>query len=212
MLWAAAKGGVRRLVFASSSSVYGDDPNLPKVEGVEGMPLSPYAVSKIVGEKYLQTFAKTFGLSTVSLRYFNVFGPRQDPFSQYAAAIPLFITRILEGRAPVIYGDGEQSRDFTFVDNIVEANLRAAEAPGLSGEAFNVACAERITVNALTARIGQLLRRPVEPVYEPPRPGDIKHSFADIGRAVARMNFHPQILFDEGLKRTIQWYKERAKP
>lgn len=211
MLWAAAKGGVRRLVFASSSSVYGDDPNLPKVEGVEGMPLSPYAVSKIVGEKYLQTFAKTFGLSTVSLRYFNVFGPRQDPFSQYAAAIPLFITRILEGRAPVIYGDGEQSRDFTFVDNIVEANLRAAEAPGLSGEAFNVACAERITVNALTARIGQLLGRPVEPVYEPPRPGDIKHSFADIGRAVARMNFQPQILFDEGLKRTIQWYKERAK-
>ncbi|MCX6561633.1 MAG: SDR family oxidoreductase [Candidatus Aminicenantes bacterium] len=212
MLWAAAKGGVRRLVFASSSSVYGDDPGLPKVEGNEGRPLSPYAVSKWVGEKYLQTFAVTYGLSTVSLRYFNVFGPRQDPFSQYAAAIPLFITRILAGQSPVIYGDGEQSRDFTFIENIIEANIRAAEAPGLAGEALNVACAERITVNALTARIGEILGRPARPVYEPPRPGDIKHSFADISRAVARINFHPLVLFDEGLRRTVQWYKERAKP
>lgn len=211
ILWAAAKGGVRRLVFASSSSVYGDDPRLPKVEGAEGMPLSPYAVSKIVGEKYLQTFAKTYGLSTVSLRYFNVFGPRQDPHSQYSAAIPLFITRILKGQAPVIYGDGEQSRDFTYVDNIVEANLIASEAPDLGGEAFNVACAERITVNALTARIGEILELPAAPVYEPPRPGDIKHSFADIARFKARTNFRPLILFDEGLRRTIQWYKERAQ-
>ncbi len=208
MLWAAAKGGVGRFAFASSSSVYGDDPRLPKVEGAEGMPLSPYAVSKWVGEKYLQTFAKTFGLSTVSLRYFNVFGPRQDPASQYAAAIPLFITRILRGQSPVIYGDGEQSRDFTFVENIIEANLRAAETPGLAGQAFNVACAERITVNALVARIGEILGLPAKAAYEPPRPGDIKHSFADIGRAVAGMGFEPRVLFDEGLRRTIAWYKE----
>jgi nucleoside-diphosphate-sugar epimerase len=210
VLWAAAQGGVRRLVFASSSSVYGDHPSLPKVEGVEGMPLSPYAVTKAAGEKYLQTFAKTFGLSTVSLRYFNVFGPRQDPMSQYAAAIPLFITRVLKGQAPTIYGDGEQSRDFTYIDNIVEANVLAAETPGLSGEAFNVACAERITVNALTARIGEILGRPVPPVYEPPRPGDIKHSFADIGRFQARTGFRPLVLFDEGLRRTVEWYKEKA--
>ncbi len=211
MLWAAAKAGVRRLVFASSSSVYGDHPALPKVEGVEGMPLSPYAVTKAAGEKYLQTFARTFGLSTVSLRYFNVFGPRQDPQSQYAAAIPLFITRILKGQAPIIYGDGEQSRDFTYIDNIVEANLIAAETPGLAGEAFNVACAERITVNALTARIGEILGRPVQPAYEPPRPGDIKHSFADISRFQARTGFRPLVLFDEGLRRTVEWYKENAR-
>lgn len=209
ILWAAAKAKSRRLVFASSSSVYGDDPHLPKVEGREGLPLSPYAVSKWAGEKYLQTFAKTFGLSTVSLRYFNVFGPRQDPFSQYAAAIPLFITRILDGQAPTIYGDGEQSRDFTFIANIVEANILAAEAPGLAGEAFNVACADRITVNFLIARINELLGTAIAPRFVPERPGDIKHSFSAIGRAQERLNFHPLVSFDEGLKRTIQWYKEK---
>jgi nucleoside-diphosphate-sugar epimerase len=209
LLWAAAEAKAARFVFASSSSVYGDEPNLPKVEGVEGRPLSPYAVSKWVGEKYLQTFSLSYGLSTVSLRYFNIFGPRQDPFSQYAAAVPFFITKILKGEPPTIFGDGEQSRDFTFIANVVDANIRAGEVPGLSGEAVNVACAERITVNQLTARINAILGVSVAPIYDPPRPGDIRHSFAAIGKAKTILNYAPSVSFDEGLKITIQWYKER---
>jgi nucleoside-diphosphate-sugar epimerase len=210
LLWAASEAKAGRFVFASSSSVYGDEPNLPKVEGVEGRPLSPYAVSKWVGEKYLQTFSLSYGLSTVSLRYFNIFGPRQDPFSQYAAAVPFFITKILKDEPPTIFGDGEQSRDFTYVANVVEANILAGEAPGLAGQAVNVACAERITVNQLTARINALLGRAVAPIHEPPRPGDIRHSFAAIGKAKTLLNYVPAVSFDEGLKRTIQWYKERT--
>jgi len=210
VLWAAAEAKAARLVFASSSSVYGDEPNLPKVEGMEGRPLSPYAVSKWVGEKYLQTFSLSYGLSTVSLRYFNIFGPRQDPFSQYAAVLPFFITKILKGEPPTIFGDGEQSRDFTYIANVVEANILAGEAPGLAGEAVNVACAERITVNQLTARINGILGASVVPIYDPPRPGDIRHSFAAIGKAKTLLNYVPLVSFDEGLKITVQWYKERT--
>lgn len=210
LLWAAAKAKVRRLTFASSSSVYGDEPGLPKREGIEGRLLSPYAASKSAGEKYLQVFAGTYGLETVSLRYFNVFGPRQDPASQYAAAIPLFITRILEGRAPTVYGDGEQSRDFTYVANVVEANLLACAAAGASGGVFNIACADRITVNALIEKINRILGRDIAPVHVDPRPGDIRHSFADISAAGRVFGYRPVVGFEEGLKRTIAWYQERV--
>lgn len=210
LLWAAREARVKRLVFASSSSVYGDEPGLPKREGVEGKPLSPYAVSKFTGEKYLQVFAKTYGLETVSLRYFNVFGPRQDPASQYAAAIPLFITKILKGEAPTIYGDGEQSRDFTYIANVVEGNLLACTAAGASGGVFNVACADRITVNSLIGQINRILGTSVVPLHVDPRPGDIKHSFADITAAGHGLGFRPIVTFEDGLKRTIRWYQERT--
>lgn len=210
LLWAAREARVKRLVFASSSSVYGDEPGLPKREGVEGKPLSPYAVSKFTGEKYLQVFAKTYGLETVSLRYFNVFGPRQDPASQYAAAIPLFITKILKGEAPTIYGDGEQSRDFTYIANVVEGNLLACTATGASGGVFNVACADRITVNSLIGHINRILGTSVVPLHVDPRPGDIKHSFADITAAGHGLGFRPIVAFEDGLKRTIRWYQERT--
>jgi nucleoside-diphosphate-sugar epimerase len=211
LLRAAAEAKVRRLVFASSSSVYGDEPRLPKREGTEGKPLSPYAVSKRVGELYGQVFAEAYGLETVSLRYFNVFGPRQDPTSQYAAAVPLFITKILASEAPTVYGDGEQSRDFTYVGNIVEANLLACRAPAASGGIFNVACAEQVTVNTLIEKINALLGRTVRPAYADPRPGDIRHSFADIEAARVGLGFEPKVGFEEGLKKTIAWYQERTK-
>ena len=207
VLRAASEAGVKRLVFASSSSCYGDDPTLPKREGAEGRPLSPYAVSKLAGEKYLQVFALTYGLETVSLRYFNVFGPRQDPFSQYAAAIPLFISRILRSEPPTVFGDGEQSRDFTYVANVVEANLLACEAPGASGSVFNIACASRVTVNDLIRKINEGLGTSIQPVHIDARPGDIRHSFADISAAKAVLGFSPLVGFDEGLKETIFWYQ-----
>ena len=210
LLWAAARAKVRRLVFASSSSVYGDAPGLPKREGEEGKPLSPYAASKWAGEKYLQVFAKTFDLETVSLRYFNVFGPRQDPASQYAAAVPLFITRILRDEAPTVFGDGEQSRDFTYVANVVEANLLACTAGGAAGGVFNVACADRITVNVLIAKINEILGKSIAPVYAAPRPGDIRHSFADISAAERELGYRPVVGFEEGLRRTIAWCGQRG--
>ncbi|MCX6566193.1 MAG: SDR family oxidoreductase [Candidatus Aminicenantes bacterium] len=209
ILWAAAQAKVKRLTFASSSSVYGDEPGLPKCEGAEGKPLSPYAASKWAGEKYLQVFSCTYGLETVSLRYFNVFGPRQDPASQYAAAVPLFITRILRGESPTVFGDGEQSRDFTYVANVVEANLLACTAAGAAGGVFNIACADRITVNTLIAKINEFLSSAVSPIYTDPRPGDIKHSFSDISAAERGLAYRPSIGFEEGLKHTISWYQER---
>jgi nucleoside-diphosphate-sugar epimerase len=210
LLVAARDAGVRRLVFASSSSVYGDDPELPKREGKEGLPLSPYAVSKLVGEKYAQTFHFLYGLETVSLRYFNVFGPRQDPTSQYAAAVPQFVTRILRGEAPTIYGDGEQSRDFTYIANIVAGNFLAADKPGLGREVMNLACGEGITVNRLAAEINSILGVAVQPVHVSERPGDIRHSLADIARARAALGFEPGVGFREGLELTIRWYRERS--
>lgn len=210
LLLASYEAKIKRFVFASSSSVYGDDTQLPKKEGSEGIPLSPYAVSKFVGEKYCQVFAEIYGLETVSLRYFNIFGPRQDPLSQYAAAVPLFITKILAKQSPQIFGDGEQSRDFTYVANVVEANLRAVEAPPeASGGVFNIACGERTTVNTLVKEIGKLTKCLVEPVYIAPRPGDIKHSFADINKTIKVLHFEPLVSFRQGLKKTVIWFKER---
>ncbi len=210
LLLAARDAGVRRVVFASSSSVYGDDPELPKHEGKEGVLLSPYAVTKHVAEKYAQTFHILYGLETISLRYFNVFGPRQDPASQYAAAVPQFVTRILRGEAPTIYGDGEQSRDFTFVANVVAGNFLAADKAGLGREIMNLACGEGITVNRLAAEINSILGASVRPVHVAERPGDIRHSLADISRARAALGFEPGVGFREGLEITIRWYRERS--
>jgi nucleoside-diphosphate-sugar epimerase len=183
---------------------------LPQKEGQEGRPLSPYALSKLVGEKYARLFCMLYGLEIIALRYFNIFGPRQDPFSQYAAAIPLFITKILAGERPQIFGDGEQSRDFTYVSNVVGANLRAAQAPAdAAGGVYNIACGERTTVNTLTAEINRLAGTSVVAVHADPRPGDIRHSFADISRAREVMGFNPQVSFKEGLKRTVDWHRKR---
>jgi nucleoside-diphosphate-sugar epimerase len=210
LLVASVEAKVKRFVFASSSSVYGDDPVIPKREGSEGTQLSPYAVHKLVGEKYCRVFHDIYGLETVCLRYFNVFGPRQDPFSQYAAAIPLFINLMMAGDRPQIFGDGEQSRDFTYVANVVEGNLRALEAPEEAlGEVFNIACGERTTVNALFRDIGEILGVSIQPFYADPRPGDILHSCADIEKARRMLGFEPVVGFKQGLRRTTQWYKER---
>jgi nucleoside-diphosphate-sugar epimerase len=210
MMLAARDAGVRSFVQASSSSVYGDDTAPEKVEGREGKPLSPYAISKLVNEKYAQVFHDLFGFRAISLRYFNVFGPRQDPFSQYAAVIPLFITLVLKGESPTIFGDGEQSRDFTYIDNIVQGNILAATSGQGGGEAFNVACGERLTVNALLAAVNGVLGTSVEAVHAEPRPGDIKHSTADFGKARRVLGFEPRVPFLEGLRRTVEWYKNKS--
>jgi len=209
LLLASKEAKVRRFVFASSSSVYGDDPILPKIEGTQGNPLSPYALTKLVGEKYCKVFSVVYDLPTVSLRYFNIFGPNQDPTSQYAAVIPSFISKMLAGKKPTIFGDGEQSRDFTFVGNVIEANILATEAENVSGEAFNVGCGEKTTVNSLAARINEILNTKINPEYDKPRPGDIRHSFADITKARERLKFEPLVDFRKGLEKTIQWYQER---
>jgi nucleoside-diphosphate-sugar epimerase len=211
LLLAAKRAKVKRFIFASSSSVYGDDPHLPKREGNEGNPLSPYAISKRVGEMYCQVFSRIYGLSTVCLRYFNIFGPNQDPFSQYAAVIPNFITRMLKGESPTIFGDGEQSRDFTYVSNVVEANILAVEANSLSGEIFNIACGERTTINSLAAKINEILSEKISPCYEGPRPGDVKHSYADISKARKMLKYEPLVSFNEGLRKVVQWFGKGSK-
>ena len=210
MLLAARDAGVKSFVLASSSAVYGDDPAMPKVEGREGRPLSPYAVSKLVDEKYAQAFHALYGLNTVALRYFNVFGPRQDPFSQYAAVIPLFITKILGGERPVVYGDGEQSRDFIFVENVVRANIEAAGSAAAAGEVLNVAGGDGMTVNGLLAAVNEVLGTKVEAVHADPRPGDIEHSTADVRKARRLMDFTPGVSFMDGLRETAAWYKKRS--
>jgi len=207
VLMAARDAGVKRLVYAASSSAYGDTPTLPKVETMPTCPLSPYAVGKLVGEYYGAVFSKVFGLETISLRYFNVFGPYQDPTSQYAAAIPAFVTAILKDEPPTVYGDGEQSRDFTYIDNVVEANLRAARAEKTQGEVVNIACGEAITVNAIIELINELLGKDVKPVYAPPRAGDVKHSHADITAARNLIGFEPVVPFRQGLEKAIDWYR-----
>ncbi|MBE3129451.1 MAG: SDR family oxidoreductase [Acidobacteria bacterium] len=210
MLLAARDAGVKSFVLASSSAVYGDDPAMPKVEGREGRPLSPYAASKLVDEKYAQAFHALYGLNTVALRYFNVFGPRQDPFSQYSAVIPLFITKILGGERPVVYGDGEQSRDFIFVENVVRANIEAAGSAAAAGEVLNVAGGDGMTVNGLLAAVNEVLGTKVEAVHADPRPGDIEHSTADVRKARRLMDFTPGISFMDGLRETAAWYKKRS--
>lgn len=211
MLWAGKEVGVKKLVFASSTSVYGDNPDLPKREEMSGIPLSPYALSKWVGEKYCQAFSLIYGIPTVGLRYFNVFGPRQDPKSQYAAAVPIFISRMLRGERPVIFGDGEQTRDFVFVRDAVEANILAAETEGVSGQVFNIASAESLSVNALVRMINDVLGTSIDPVYAPERPGDIRHSAADIRKAEAGLGYRPDHDFRRGLELTMTWFEEKRR-
>ena len=209
LLIAARDAGVRRVVYASSSAAYGDSPTLPKHEDMIPRPKSPYAVSKLSAEYYCQVFTEVYGLETVSLRYFNVFGPRQDPTSQYAAVIPLFVTAMLAGESPVIYGDGQQSRDFTYVSNNVEASLLAATRPGIAGQIFNIACGRRYTLLDLIAILNDILGTNVQPVFAPCRPGDIQHSLADIRRAQERMAYTVGVDFEAGLERTIAWYRDQ---
>jgi UDP-glucose 4-epimerase len=205
LLVAARDAGVKRVVFASSSSVYGDTPTLPKHEEMPTHPLSPYAVSKLAGEDYCRVFTHVYGLPTVALRYFNVFGPRQDPSSQYAAVIPAFISAMLQGRPPTIYGDGLQSRDFTYVGNVVQANLLACESDRAVGQAINVACGVRTSLLDLVASINSILGTNIEPVHDPPRLGDVQHSLADIARARDLLGYIPTIGFTDGLTRTIDY-------
>lgn len=211
ILNAAVDSGVKRVVFASSSSIYGDSERLPKQEDMIPNPLSPYAVSKLASEKYCQVFARIYKLHTVSLRYFNVFGPRQDPTSQYSAVIPKFIRAILTKKQPVIFGDGLQSRDFTFVKNVVEANILATQADFPGGMVFNCACHERIDLNQLVQHINEITGESIQPLYSEARPGDVKHSFADIERIQKYLGYEPQVLFREGLKRTVEWYRSGEK-
>ncbi|RMG47434.1 MAG: SDR family oxidoreductase [Acidobacteria bacterium] len=207
MLLAARDAGVRRFVFASSSSVYGDSPTLPKVETQPPAPISPYGLDKLAAESYCALFHRLYGLPTVALRYFNVFGPRQDPASEYAAVIPRFIARMAAGKAPTIYGDGGQTRDFSYVENVVQANLKAAEAPeSACGRAYNIACGQRVSLLELVARLGRLLEVEIEPEHTDPRPGDIRHSLADIGAAREALGYEPSVTLDEGLARTIAWF------
>ncbi len=211
MLIAAKDEGVKRFVFSSSSSLYGDAPVMPKVETMLPMPISPYAVQKITGEYYCSVFYKLFGLKTISLRYFNVFGPSQDPESEYAAVIPKFITMILEGKNPTIFGDGEQSRDFTYVENIIKANVMMCEKEldGCYGEAFNVACNQSISLNDLVKDMNKILGKNIEPVYLDERQGDVKHSLAGIDKVRDKTGYVPAITVNEGLKMTIDWYVKK---
>ncbi len=207
ILEASVAAKVKKVIYASSSSVYGDNPQLPKVESMMPNPLSPYAVSKLSGEKYCSVFSRIYGLETISLRYFNVFGPRQDPSSQYSAVIPRFIKAINNNEQPVIFGDGEQSRDFTYVKNVVEANILAALTGCESGIAMNCAAGGQITLNQLVKYINNILGKNIKPVYKDPRAGDIKHSFADIHLAKDKIGYSPSVNFEEGLKLTADSYK-----
>jgi len=208
LLLAARNAGIKRFVYASSSSAYGDTPTLPKVETMPPRPLSPYAVGKLAGEYYCSVFYEVFGLETISLRYFNVFGPHQDPTSQYAAAIPAFVTAILKDKPPTVFGDGEQTRDFTYVDNVVEANLLAARAKQTKGEVLNIACGKAVTVNETIDVINTTVGKNIKPLYTDPRPGDIKHSLADITLAGKLLAYKPTISFCEGLQKAIHWYRD----
>jgi nucleoside-diphosphate-sugar epimerase len=207
LLMAARDAKIKRFVYAASSSAYGDTPILPKVETMPTNPLSPYAAAKLMCEYYCSVFYKVFGIETISLRYFNVFGPNQDPTSQYAAAIPAFVTSILKDKSPTIYGDGEQSRDFTYVDNVVEANLLAARAKQTKGDVINIACGEAITVNAIIDMINKTVGKNIKPTYLPSRKGDVKHSLADISQAKKLIGFKPVVSFKDGLKKAIEWYR-----
>src|SRR3954469_22280730 len=209
VLLAARDSGARRVVFASSSSVYGAVDTQPKSEDLVVAPISPYAVTKHTGEGYCRSFHHVYGLETVALRYFNIFGPRQDALSQYAAVIPNFITALLGGGKPEIYGDGEQSRDFTYVENVVEANRLALETPGVGGETYNVACGERITLNQALGEIAELTGSEAEAWHLPPRPGDVRHSQASTERAGADLGYRPLVPFREGLGRTIEHFAAR---
>jgi len=207
VLVAARDARVRRVVFAASSSVYGETLILPKVETMTPSPISPYGVSKFVGEAYAQVFGRVYGLQNVSLRYFNVFGPRQDPDSPYSGVLSRFITALQNGAQLVVFGDGEQSRDFTYVENVVEANLLACEAPKASGMVFNIGVGGRFTLNRTLQLLEKFAGKPAQPRYDPPRDGDILHSQADISLARKLLDYNPRVGFEEGLRRTWEWYR-----
>ncbi len=207
VLFVAREEGVKRVVYASSSSVYGDNPQLPKVEDSITMPISPYAVSKLTGEYYCRVFNKLYGLETVSLRYFNVFGPRQDPFSEYAAVVPRFIASISKGISPAIYGDGLQSRDFTYIRNVVQANLLAAKVKGIQGEVFNIASGRCWTVLDIVERLNNIFNKYVHPNFLEPRKGDVRHTLGDISKAEKLLGYRVEVDFEEGLKRTVKWLR-----
>ncbi len=209
MLIASRDSQVRRFVYASSSSVYGDSPRLPRVEGHEGRPLSPYAVTKAVGEMYAENFQRLYALEVIGLRYFNVFGPRQDPYSQYAAVIPIFTRKLIRGEPPTIFGDGETTRDFTYVDNAVGANIRAVFAPKeATGGVYNIACGSRLSLNELYKRLSAILGKSIKPLYGPERKGDVRHSDADITRALRFLNYEPVIDASKGLELAVRWFRE----
>jgi nucleoside-diphosphate-sugar epimerase len=212
VLVAARDAGVKRLVFAGSSSAYGNTPTLPKSEDMPSNPLSPYALQKVIGEQYLQMFTRLYDLETVSIRYFNVFGPRQDPTSPYSGVISVFATALLENRPATIYGDGGQTRDFTYVANVVDGVLRACEAPQASGEVINVATGGRISLNELYAEMKKIVGATVEPDYKEVRQGDVRDSQASIDKAKAILGYQPIVSFEDGLKRTIQWYRTTTTP
>ncbi len=207
VLVAARDAGVRRLVYAGSSSAYGNTPTLPKREDMPTNPLSPYALQKLVVEQYCQMFTRLYGLETVTIRYFNVFGPRQDPGSPYSGVISLFSAALLERRRPTIYGDGEQTRDFTYVANVVDGVLRACDAPKASGEVINVACAARISLNELLATMNRIIGTDLGAIHVPEREGDVRDSLADIGKARTLLGYEPAVMLEEGLRRTLAWFE-----
>jgi UDP-N-acetylglucosamine/UDP-N-acetyl-alpha-D-glucosaminouronate 4-epimerase len=207
LLVAARDAGVKRVVYAGSSSAYGNSPTMPKVETMPTAPLSPYALQKLVAEQYCQMFTRLYGLETVTIRYFNVFGPRQDPSSPYSGVISLFISALCEGRRPTIYGDGEQTRDFTYVANVVDGVLRACLAKDASGEVINVATKGRVSLNQLFASLRDMIGAAVEPIYQDPRAGDVRDSQADISKAARLLGYTPLVTFEQGLRNTVEWYR-----
>jgi UDP-glucose 4-epimerase len=211
ILLAARGGGVKRVIYASSSSIYGDTPTLPKHEEMPSDPLSPYALQKYIGEQYCRLFYQLYGLETISLRYFNIFGPKQDPNSLYSAVIPKFIDALLQGRPPIIFGDGEQSRDFTYIENVVQANLLAMSAEHLHGEAINIACGKRISLNQLLSVLKEILGSKLSPLYQEPRKGDVRHSLADIRKGKETINYEPKVGIEIGLKKTVQFFQRQKR-
>jgi UDP-glucose 4-epimerase len=211
LLWAAHRAGVKRVVYASSSSVYGDTPRLPKEESMQLFPKSPYAGSKLAGEVYAASFSRAYGLESVGLRYFNVFGPRQDPASPYAAVIPIWLLRMSQGKPPQIFGDGNQSRDFTFIDNVVDANLRAMETPDISGTVFNVAAGERVVLLDMAKALIEAYGYDGTPEHTDPRPGDIEHSWADTSAARTQLGYATSVSWRDGLQRTVRWFRDAGE-
>ena len=210
VLLAARESGVKRFVYAGSSSAYGDTPTLPKVETMPPAPRSPYALQKLVGEQYAELFTFLYGLETVTIRYFNVFGPRQDPSSPYSGVISCFITALLDGRRPIVYGDGEQTRDFTYVDNVVDGVLKACLAEAAGGIVMNVATGKRVSLNSLLARLADIVGVRAEPIFQAARQGDVRDSLADCTRARALLGYEPTVTLEDGLRRTVQWYRQSS--
>ena len=207
VLLAAREAGVKRVVFAASSAAYGDNPILPRVESHEPRPMSPYALTKVAGEYYCQIFTRLYGVEAVALRYFNIFGPRQNPHSQYSGVLSKFITAYIKGTTPTIFGDGEQSRDFTYIDNVVDATLRACIAPDAPGKVINVGVGGRFTLNQTIALLDQIFGKQVTPRYDPPRSGDVLHSQADISLARQLLGYEPKVPYEQGLRKTVEWYR-----